>query len=232
VITGTFSFDSAAPTVLVNPAGDSASYDTGDITVDQFALATGYPFRSTRVTDDNNGGINPQDALTLNMFESVTGFADALSLNLSDPSKTAWASYNLPTQDLTRAQFSAITLTFSDFNSATRGTARTIFDVVKLTRIPADADGDGVIDAADYCPGTIIPEPAPTSGKLGNGRHALTLEDSLDFTGGKAANARYSTADTAGCSCTQIVGILVLGGGQLKNGCSNSVMEAWAQGLR
>lgn len=99
------------------------------------------------------------------------------------------------------------------------------------TPIPADDDNDGVLDTADLCPGTVIPEAAPTSGSLGNGRHALNVAGSADFTGGDATNVTYSTADTAGCSCEQIVDELFLGKGHLKNGCSNSVMESWVNGL-
>jgi len=97
--------------------------------------------------------------------------------------------------------------------------------------IDLDVDHDGVANANDLCPGTVIPEAAPTSGRLGHGRHALTIAGSTDFTGGDAANASYSTADTAGCSCEQIVDVLSLGKGQLKFGCSNSVMESWVGGL-
>ena len=105
-------------------------------------------------------------------------------------------------------------------------------ETVSVRPTEIDTDNDGVLDTADFCPGTVIPEAAPTSGKLGNGRHALTVADSFDFsTGDKGANAAFDTADTAGCSCEQIVDELFLGDGQLKFGCSNSVMESWVNGL-
>lgn len=96
-----------------------------------------------------------------------------------------------------------------------------------------DPDGDGVYGDADACPDTVIPESAPTSGELGSGRYALTTPDVKDqdgfviFDKGSNAKGTFSTEDTAGCSCEQIVAALGAGAGQLKYGCSKSVMETW-----
>jgi hypothetical protein len=95
-----------------------------------------------------------------------------------------------------------------------------------------DNDNDGVRDADDRCENTVIPESAPTSGTLGQGRYALTQADSFIFAKGQKTKGRYDTTDTAGCSCEQIVAALGLGRGQTKFGCSKSVMEAWILGLQ
>ena len=39
----------------------------------------------------------------------------------------------------------------------------------------------------------------------------------------------YTTEDTAGCSCEQIVDLLDLGKGHLKHGCSFSAMDEWLE---
>lgn len=97
-------------------------------------------------------------------------------------------------------------------------------------------DGDGVADADELpvCLDTLIPEEAPTSGQLLKNHYALTSNEREDgllfFT--STNKARFTTADTGGCSCEQIVAALGLGKGHLKFGCSKSVMEAWIMGLR
>ncbi|MDX1500714.1 MAG: lamin tail domain-containing protein, partial [Thermoanaerobaculia bacterium] len=94
-----------------------------------------------------------------------------------------------------------------------------------------DEDGDGVTDALDVCPGTEIPESVPTSG-LGVNRWALTDGDTaFDTTpppgGGNGPGLSFTTQDTAGCSCEQIIDAQGLGSGHEKYGCSNSAMEEW-----
>ena len=83
-------------------------------------------------------------------------------------------------------------------------------------------------DAIDICPDTVIPETAPTIGLKYN-RYALTDGDEYFDTetpGGKTAEV-YTVSDTGGCSCEQIADELGLGSGQIKFGCSNSVMTTW-----
>jgi YVTN family beta-propeller protein len=92
----------------------------------------------------------------------------------------------------------------------------------------ADEDDDGVLDTADLCPGTVIPESVPTTGKLGPNRYALTAADVLTFASGKNAKATFTTEDTGGCSCEQIAEAGFLGVGHLKNGCSVGEMRSWA----
>lgn len=91
----------------------------------------------------------------------------------------------------------------------------------------ADQDGDGVSDDADFCPATAIPEPVPLLW-LGIRRWALT-DDDLDFdTRGKNKQG-FTTADTAGCSCTQIIAAQGLGPLHILFGCSNRAMKNWVE---
>jgi len=94
-----------------------------------------------------------------------------------------------------------------------------------------DSDGDGVTDDADYCPGTVIPEAAPTS-SLGTNRFALTDDDRIFDTRdpeGEGPQASFDIFDTAGCSCEQIVVEQGLGKGHMKFGCSLGEMEEWVE---
>jgi hypothetical protein len=92
-----------------------------------------------------------------------------------------------------------------------------------------DSDQDGVNDDSDYCPDTAIPEGVPTV-KLGTNRWALT-DGNFDFDTtapkGKGPDRSYSTTDTAGCSCEQIIEAQGLGQGHTKFGCSIDVMDGW-----
>lgn len=90
----------------------------------------------------------------------------------------------------------------------------------------ADADADGVADAcADRCPGTRIPETAPTGGLKPN--HYALMDGDLLFDTVGTTSPVLTLRDTAGCSCEQIVRQLGLGDGQRKNGCSKSTMQSW-----
>lgn len=102
-------------------------------------------------------------------------------------------------------------------------------DTAVLTGTPIiiDEDGDGVLDTADLCPGTVIPEAAPTSGALGANRYALTVEDVLTFATGKKGKDTFTTEDTGGCSCEQIAEAGFLGNGHMKHGCSVGEMRSW-----
>ncbi|MDH3432051.1 MAG: hypothetical protein OEQ14_18785, partial [Gammaproteobacteria bacterium] len=69
-----------------------------------------------------------------------------------------------------------------------------------------DKDGDGVNDDADVCPATVIPEMLPND--LGTNRFALTDSDfefDTNAPNGQGPGRSYSTLDTAGCSCSQII---------------------------
>ena len=96
--------------------------------------------------------------------------------------------------------------------------------------ITKDVDGDGVNDDADACPATVIPESLDRD--LGVNRYAL-IDGDFDFDTvvpgkGKKTPPAFSTQDTAGCSCEQIVERLGLGKGHSKFGCSVGIMRRWS----
>ncbi|HET6629864.1 MAG TPA: hypothetical protein VFG91_08810, partial [Woeseiaceae bacterium] len=95
--------------------------------------------------------------------------------------------------------------------------------------ITTDVDADGVNDDGDFCPMTGIPE-AVLASALGINRWALVDGDAAFDTrapGGEGPAAAFSTADTAGCSCAQIIAAQGLGTGHSKFGCSLGVMRHW-----
>ena len=100
--------------------------------------------------------------------------------------------------------------------------------------VTKDRDNDGVNDDADACPATVIPEPVPTQ-ELGVRRWAL-VDDDFQFDTrtrhGKPPKRSFSTLDTAGCSCSQIIDALHLGRGHVKFGCSTGVMRRWSHLVR
>ena len=100
-----------------------------------------------------------------------------------------------------------------------------------LVGLLLDADGDGVWDGIDQCPGTVIPESVPTR-SLGVNRFALVDNDSVFDTtppNGMGPMASFDIHDTAGCSCEQIIEVQGLGKGHEKFGCSLGEMEEWVE---
>ena len=95
-----------------------------------------------------------------------------------------------------------------------------------LADLDADCDGDGVLNGDDACQDTVADAP---TGKKGLGTNRWITDGQADFwTKGKNPTGRaYSLAETAGCSCFQIVATCGYGNGHTKHGCSNSVMDAW-----
>jgi hypothetical protein len=97
-------------------------------------------------------------------------------------------------------------------------------------QVEPDSDGDGIVDACDTCPGTVIPELAVPSVRLGNNRFALVDGDDVFDTietNGRGPERSYTLAQTGGCSCEQIIAMLGLDGGQERFGCSGGTMEDW-----
>ena len=86
----------------------------------------------------------------------------------------------------------------------------------------ADDDADGVLDEDDWCPGTVLPDVAP---QLKPSRYWVT--ESGDFVSDAPNAPTYSMADTAGCSASQIIDELGLGGGHARFGLSRSALEQW-----
>jgi hypothetical protein len=105
--------------------------------------------------------------------------------------------------------------------------------------LQVDTDGDGVCNpdatssgpaactGSDVCANTIIPESVPTLRLLKN-RYTLSGYPSNRIF--ESSNkTEFTTEDTAGCSCEQIIDVLGLGGGLVLFGCSKSTMEAWSE---
>jgi len=96
--------------------------------------------------------------------------------------------------------------------------------------VDSDHDGDNVANPDDVCPETVIPESVPTSSRgLGKNRWTLDNTDGV-FTQGPPQESSifsFSTADTHGCSCEQIVDVAELGNAHNKYGCSTSAMLDW-----
>ncbi len=96
-----------------------------------------------------------------------------------------------------------------------------------------DSDRDGVPDPDDLCPATEIPEGVPTQ-DLGVNRWAL-IDGDFEFdttpSQGNGPNASFTTEDTAGCSCEQIIDELGLGQGHEQFGCSTGVMGSWVSSV-
>lgn len=94
-----------------------------------------------------------------------------------------------------------------------------------------DGDDDGVDDEIDACPNTVIPEGVPTE-TLGTNRYALVDGDFVFDTkepNGQGPQETFTTEDTKGCSCEQIIEILGLGQGHTKKGCSLGAMRDFVE---
>jgi len=75
----------------------------------------------------------------------------------------------------------------------------------------------------------LAPEDMPTD-KLGVNRFADVDGDGVFDTTrskGKGPGRHYTMADTAGCSCAQIIEAKGLGNGHVKHGCSIGAMDQW-----
>jgi hypothetical protein len=98
--------------------------------------------------------------------------------------------------------------------------------------VDPDDDNDGVDDSADVCPATT--EQAPAS-SLGVQKNRWILEVSGGEITGSFVQAppqsgsafSFTTEQTRGCSCSQIVEISGLGRNHVQRGCSTSAMLDW-----
>ena len=100
-----------------------------------------------------------------------------------------------------------------------------------------DTDGDGALDTLDVCPATAVPEGVPTAG-LARYRYALMDRSGLgsgeptEFTTSPARFA-YTTADTEGCSCEQILELTEnTRRSERQRGCARSTLESFIEELR
>ena len=94
--------------------------------------------------------------------------------------------------------------------------------------IMSDSDADSVPDDQDTCPGTQIPETAPSKGLNPNHYALLNGDTTFDTNGGASV---FTIQQTAGCSCEQILVAQGFGNGQAKHGCSQGTMEDWIVSL-
>jgi predicted extracellular nuclease len=95
--------------------------------------------------------------------------------------------------------------------------------------VMSDSDADGVPDDADVCPGTAIPETAPSAGL--NPSHWVLLDGDTTFDTPGGSPTPFTLAQTAGCSCEQIIAAMGLGKGHAKHGCSTGALEDWIESL-
>jgi len=97
----------------------------------------------------------------------------------------------------------------------------------------ADSDLDGIDDAVDICPDTFADEPTKI---LGINRWIWDGTDWItESNGGEGPDDAFTMADTQGCSCEQILDVLVAETGQdfsghYKMGCSSGVLNDWIEG--
>lgn len=82
--------------------------------------------------------------------------------------------------------------------------------------VAQDVDSDGVDDAKDLCPNTVIPEANYHLAGLKD-RHFALLDNDTTFDSVPPTQTNLTIADTRGCSCEQI--FLLRNKGLLKGGC-------------
>lgn len=95
-----------------------------------------------------------------------------------------------------------------------------------------DDDHDGVLDAADICPATALPDGVPTERLLPNHYAQMDTDSAFEvgpqLGNGTYAESTFTVAQTKGCSCQQILdGLPGKRNGQYKFGCPKGIMEQW-----
>jgi hypothetical protein len=99
--------------------------------------------------------------------------------------------------------------------------------------VDPDDDNDLVLDGDDACPDTTIPDGAPSSAAgLAANRWSLLGNTDGNFTQGPpqgGSSLNFTTADTNGCSCEQIVLAWDLGEGVMNFGCPTGIMLEWSR---
>ena len=83
-----------------------------------------------------------------------------------------------------------------------------------------DTDADGVVDAADLCPGTVVDAFA----ELKANRYSY---DGTAMVSGHKNNPPYTMEQTGGCSAAQILAAMGIGGGNERFGLSRGQLETW-----
>ena len=89
---------------------------------------------------------------------------------------------------------------------------------------PADEDLDGVIDAVDVCPGTV----ADNFPQLMDNRYSY---DGTALVSALSSNQPHTIQETRGCSGSQIIAAMGLGGSHQRFGLLRSKLETWIAAL-
>jgi hypothetical protein len=200
----------ASKTLFPGGEPDSAISITFAPPVAEFLLGWGDPNFSGNVLRayDANG----------NLLEEA-----AVALGPPGGGHAAWIGFRRSTADIVR-------IIVQPDQSLPSGDDYVIDNIHYNSAIPDD-DNDSVSNTEDICPGTVIPEAVPTE-RLGVNRFALTDGDAIFDTTppkGKGPGKVFTLADTAGCSCAQIIEALGLGEGHTKFGCSSSAIREWIE---
>lgn len=87
-----------------------------------------------------------------------------------------------------------------------------------------DGDLDGVIDADDLCPETVV----DTFPQLMDNRYSY---DGTALVSGLSSNQPHTIQETGGCSASQIIAATGLGGSHERFGLLRSKLEAWIASL-
>lgn len=119
---------------------------------------------------------------------------------------------------------------WSDWNSCRPGDSCLPFVAdqrVAITIVVGDdADQDGVVDADDRCPATILPDEAVD--RLLPRRFAATTDGFVGIDGTVVA----TLSDTSGCSAAQIVDATGLGWGHVWFGITRPHLDRWVESTR
>lgn len=103
--------------------------------------------------------------------------------------------------------------------------------------LSCDEDRDGVLNESDLCPGTSIPEVRVPTERLNEKKYALTRGEYdkngyaifTSVTRNKQSSNVYTTENTSGCSCEQILDALRRDAesSEYKLGCKENTLEDW-----
>jgi len=213
--------------------GDTSPGGTVTLTFHIENLDPDDPISGLRFTDDLDAVIPGLSAIGLPQ-DGVCGEGSSLDgttfLSLSQGSLLPGGSctFSVTLQVPGSASGGTFVNTTSDLYADNLRVADPASDALTVV-VVVDSDGDGVLDDVDVCPGTVIPEGVPTD-HLGVNHFALVDGDFVFDTTppkGKGPQASFTTDDTAGCSCEQIIAALHLGKGHEKFGCSLGAMRNW-----
>lgn len=191
-------------------------------------VAAGYPQYAVfdqfggRFTGAPNAAFGGEGILVDIEIVSSAGDYDMTITTLEDGN-----TYTVPGQFFATADPEVTLIDFNN-NDNGPGVVHNLY-VNSLQACYPDTDNDGVRDLADLCPGTVIPEGLPTEG-LGINHFALIDGDTVFDTtlpAGIGPGRSYTTEDTGGCSCEQIIAEQGLGKGHTMFGCSISAMDDW-----